>query len=518
MADQYDAVVVGAGATGGWAAKQLTEAGLRVLLLEAGSDIPLSEFASAPAMPGLASRQHIQRTLRRSYSATTRNLFVDDVSNPYTTPPERPFFWIRGQQVGGRSLMWNGMTIRFSDYEFKPSRFDGYGPDWPIKYSDIAGYYDLVETFLRVHGSYENLPQAPDGRFITPIPFTEGEECVKQLVESRWSDRRVVAARGVRRIQPLGSGDEWPSFTAQGSTLEAARRTGRLTVRANALASRIELDPRGHRARRVIAIDKMAGGSEFAVETKFVILCASTIETTRLLLNSEIGNGSVLGRFLMDHVNCYISGVAPALAGKPLQGGLAGSVGGFIPNFRHGDSRPRGFIRGYQVKIVVQRALGESRNFRMEECPFFFSACGEMLPREYNRVSVDARTQDAYGVPIPHIDCKMSANEERLAVDALEFMSEIADGGGFVVREEGPLNALGLMVHEVGTARMGADPETSVVNHLNQCWEVPNVFVTDGSCFVTSGWQNPTLTMMALTVRACDFIGRRLKPDDWLGA
>lgn len=508
----HDAIVIGAGATGGWAAKKLTEGGLRVLVLEAGREVLPDELptdtarSQSSAVALNVERQHIQSQMGAYFNESTAHLFVDDVDNPYTFPDERPFFWIRGRQVGGRSLMWNGVTLRFSDCEFQAGQ-DGYGDNWPLSYRDLKPYYDEVEEFLGVYGSYENLPNVPDGRFREPKPMTRGERQFKAAVERNWPDRRVIPTRGIPTDPSISA--QWPAFTAQGSTLAVALRTGRLGIRPHAVVSHIEMERRSDRAKGVAYIDTRTGQSQEALG-KVIVLCASTIESTRLLLNSAttehpagLGNSSgVLGCFLMDHINAFITGIVPELAGQSLEGTLAGAVGGFIPNFRNVCEKNQDFYRGYQIKVIVQRDMGRPSG----DCPFLLSACGEMLPQKHNRVSINNERTDAWGVPIAHINCTIGDNERALATDALARMKEMAQAADFEVTYKTSLNRLGLMIHEVGTARMGNDPKTSVLNPFNRCWDVSNLFVTDGSCFVSSAWQNPTLTMMALTARACDHI------------
>lgn len=498
---RYDAIVVGSGATGGWAAKTLAEGNLRVLLLEAGGDVSPAELTgSVPAISASIGRQPVQSRLLGYYSFAP-HLFVDDLDNPYTTPKGKPFTWIRGRQMGGRTLVWNGVALRFSDCELQPA--DGRSDPWPIRYADLKPYYDEVERFYGVYGSSEGLANLPDGLFQPPRPLTQGEMEFKSTVEYRWADRRVIPTRGIPDIRQRDA--SWPAYTSQGSALHAARQTENLTVRTDAVVSCIKRDSSSERATGVVFVDRTTRKS-FEADGKVIVLCASTIESTRLLLNSGIGNSSgLLGCFLMDHVNTWIAGVVPRLCGQPLAGDVRGAIGALIPNFRNVTGRCPGSSRGYQIKVIVQRDLGVSSS-SSSDCPFFLSACCEMLPRKENRVTIDPSGADAWGIPVARIDCEIGENERALARDAFEQMKEMAAAADFETTRQTALNELGLMVHEVGTARMGRDARTSVLNEFNRCWDVPNLYVTDGSCFVSSGWQNPTLTMIAVTVRACDHI------------
>lgn len=505
MAESYDAIVVGSGATGGWAAKELAESGLRVALIEAGPSL-----AAAEAPPSGAARQATQSRCY-AYDEATAHLFVDDVDNPYSTPEGEPFEWIRSRLVGGRMHLWGRTCLRMSDRELKAAAYDGASADWPLSYADLAPYYDRVERFLRVCGTAEGLPGIPDGPFLAPPPPTRGERRFKAAVERRWGERTVTAAR-IAQAPPE-------------ATLEAAKSTGRLTLLADSVASRVVVDERSGRARGVAFVERLSG-REREVEGRVVVLCASAIESARLLLNSAtdehpegLGNSSgLLGRYLIDHTyGIGLDGIVPQRSPRR---GERSSHGLLMPSFRNAGADGAGFIRGYGVELQAHppaggrleqlRGLGRPWGGR-----FWMRTFGEALPRFENRVALDAAKTDAWGIPVAHIACRYGENEELMAADQLRSLTEMAEAAGWEVEETHPRIAPpGLSVHEMGTARMGADPDGSVLNPHNQTWDVENLFVTDGACFASGGFQNPTLTMMALTVRACDHIVARLKGNE----
>lgn len=551
----YDAIVIGSGATGGWAAKELTERGMTVLLLEAGRTLdPTKDFHEHTwpyQLPyrNMVSQQWLFRERQpiqsKCYACNeySHHFFVDDIDNPYTTPEDKPFDWIRCRILGGRTNVWGRQSYRLSDYELKAASRDGYGDDWPISYADLEPYYDKVEAFIGVSGSLEGLPQLPDGKFLPPMKMTCAEMQLKRAVERQWKDRRVIIGRAAILTAPLhgrapchycGHCDRgcstWSYFSSPGSTLPAALKTKRLTIRTNAVVSHILVDADTGKAKGVAFIDRLTkkAGEVFG---RVIVLCASTIESTRILLNSAtrqhpagLGNSSgLLGCYLMDHIyGISISGIVRGLEKFPSSGDDGRANGIYIPKFRNITERHPRFIRGYGIQAAAQRGLippmiksipgfGLSLKEMIREAkglvPFWMSAFGEMLPRRENRVTLNRDKKDAWGIPVAHIECTHSDNEREMARDMLESLKEMAQAAGFeIVRENGRPAPPGLAIHEVGTARMGNDPKTSVLNRWNQCWDVKNLFVTDGSCFVTSGCQNPTLTMMALTARACDYI------------
>ncbi len=500
MAEKYDVVIVGSGATGGWAAKDLTESGLRVALLEAGP-LLLDRGPREPP-PFDPARQAIQAHCF-AFDESTAQLFVDDIDNPYSHPPDSPFYWIRGRQAGGRTLLWDRLALRMSDRELNAASHDGIGTDWPISYADLAPYYDRVRRFIAVRGTPERLVQLPDAGFDEPAPLSAGERHFKAAVEARWPTRNVTGARIAE--------------AAPEATLRAAMRTGRLSLFVDSIAARVIVEPGGGRARGVAYVDAVSG-AEREVEGRIVVLCASTIESTRLLLNSATdehpdglcNSSGLLGRYLMDHTyGIGIDGEAPAPPRgepDPLSGGC------YIPSFRNVTESSDEFARGYGIALQISRRWG-GRLWRLRNAVkrqggrFWMRAFGEVLPNPDNRVTIDPDTVDAWGIPAVHIECRYGENERAMAADQVRSLLEMADAANLEVQEtHSELSPPGLSIHEMGTARMGSDPESSVLDRFNRAWDVPNLYVTDGSCFVSVGFQNPTLTMMAITARACDKI------------
>ena len=556
--DIYDAIVVGSGATGGWAAKELTQKGLRVAVLEAGRKLDPARDFKEHAWPyelkfrGFGDRREMRRTQpiqSLCYACTEygRHLFVNDLENPYTTPAGKPFYWIRSRHVGGRSIPWGRLAFRLSDYDFKAKSHDGYGDDWPIGYADLAPYYDRVEEFIGVSGSRENLPQLPDGRFLPAMPLTCGELVLKQAVDGLGDPlRRVIIGRTAILTRPIHQGTpdaraacHWCGhcdrgcttgsyFSSPASTLPAAARTGRMTLITHAVASHVILDPGTSKARGVHYVDGLTRAHR-QVFGKVVLLCAGTLESTRLLLNSRspdgaegLGNSSgVLGHYLMDHVKRGgATGILPMLDTKRLEpDGRAAGI--YVPRFRNLKTRHERFLRGYGLQGGSGQSLwshahglpGFGADFKQRvrgDHPWgvSLSGYGECLARYENHVRINKDVVDAWGIPALHVEMEWSDNEHEMVRDMAEAAEESlrAAGAEEIVARRVTDAPPGFSIHEVGTARMGSDPKKSVLNKFNQSWDVKNLFITDGACYVSNGCQNPTLTMMALTVRACDYL------------
>ena len=557
----YDAIVVGSGATGGWAAKALTERGMTVLVLEAGRNLdPDKDFREhhfpyelkyrgglAPSSKW-APRQPIQS---RCYAASEygHHLFVDDIDNPYTTPNDKPFWWIRGRHVGGRSITWGRQSYRYSDYEFKAGERDGYDQPWPISYADLAPYYDQVEDFVGISGSYENLPQLPDSKFLPAMKMTCGEHLLKSAVEKNFKNRKVIIGRaailtkfhqGRAACHYCGHCDRGCStysyFSSPGSTLPSAAATGRMTLRPHSVVREILIDTNTGKAKGVRVVDQNTK-QDIEFLSKTVVLCASTLESTRILLNSKsrqhpngLGNSSgVLGHYLMDHVfPIGVNGVVKQVRGQAYDYSDGRANGIYVPKFRNVlDDKQTKFIRGYGMQgnatmgYDFQRAkringIGAEFKKQVREAPsdvnFFLGCWGEMLADFKNHVRIDEGKVDAWGIPTLHVDCKHGDNEKAMIADMLETTSEMAEAAGFEITSKNANPAPpGFCIHEVGTARMGSEKKNSVLNKWNQTWDVSNVFVTDGASFTSGGCANPTLTMMALTLRACDHLAEELK-------
>lgn len=525
--ERYDAIVVGSGAAGGWAAKELAERGLRTLLLEAGRSLDLERDFPPPPPPAtskiqLASRvravlggQHIQARCM-SYSPMTKHFFVSDRNNPYRTAPGQRFNWYRGRQVGGKLHLWGRNALRISDHEFKAAERDGFGESWPIGYSDLEPWYERVESFLGVHGSSAGIPGIPDGTFDHPLELTRAEVRLLDELRTKWPDRPATTCRIVRHNEqrvPL--------------PIIAAQHTGNLTLRSDAVVSKIATDDDSGKATGVVFVDRLTH-VEHEVQARVVVMCASAIETVRIMLNSQsarhpdgLGNSSgALGHYLTDHVMVFQAGpytpIEENWKGDPYDFGAQSGI--YIPSWQNAEgAEPAAFKRGYALLGSVGRI----------EPGWFFMAIGEMLPRYENFVALDRDHRDAWGVPVARISCTHSDNERAMVRDMKASLDQLARDLGLpadhlgresivsrafykvaapmVYTAEGALIP-GSAVHETGGAPMGTDPSTSVLNSHNQCWDVPNVLVTDSAAFTSAPYQNPGLTIMALSARAGHFI------------
>jgi choline dehydrogenase-like flavoprotein len=483
----HDVIVVGSGATGGIAAKELTERGYEVLVLEAGPDSP--DRVTGPSECGV------------------------------THDTATPFVWARNNQVGGRTIFWNRHTYRFSEHDFTAATLDGHGDDWPISYADLEPYYERVERFVGVEGHRDGLPHLPDSICQPAAPLNEGERRLEAAMARLWPGRNVVRARRVGLRDPAGR-HAHPGYsfaTSAGSSLLAARATRKLSMAANSRVRAIVMHENGRLADGVICVD-CASGTESLVRGRIVFLCASTLESTRILLNSSTGDfpaglcnsSGALGHYLMDHaIGPVVCGTIPDLSNLYPSSDVAPHF--MIPRFRNIETRHPDLVRGYWIQGTIQADRATDLE-RFEPYPegghFSAVAFSEVLPRYENRVELNAGVTDRWSIPILHVTCQYGDNECRLYQDArteLTDMFSAADGFDMLDCST-PLSLPGQSIHEVGTARMGNDPRTSVLNGYCQSWDVPNVFVTDGACFVTSGSVNPTLTMMALTARAVDYL------------
>lgn len=548
--DIYDAIVVGSGITGGWAAKELTEKGMDTLVLEAGGPVdPDKDYVEHVApwevkfrgMGDIRKEQSNQPVQRECYACDewASKFFVNDKENPYTTEANKPFLWIRGRQVGGRSIMWGRQSYRWSDLDFEANVRDGIAIDWPIRYRDIAPWYDYVEEFIGVTGQAEGLPQLPDGRFLPAMEMTCVEADVKQAIAKNFGGERMMTmGRAAVLTQshngrapchycgPCHRGCRTRSyFSSLNATLPAAQKTGKLTIRPHSVVHSVLFDPNTRSIRGVHVIDGQTRQSaEF--RGKVLFLCASALESARILLNSSsrefptgLANSSgQLGRNLMDHV---MGGGAKAVMtgreGRTQQGRRPNGI--YVPRFRNVKQKHPDFIRGYGfqgggARQDWQRAIdmtgfgAEFKSLLKSPGPwkFTFYGFGECLPNTNNYIEVDKEKTDAWGVPTLKIHCAFGENERALLKDMSITAAEMLNAAGarnietFI--ED---NAPGLTIHEMGTARMGHDPKTSVLNAHNQAHEVKNLFVTDGACMTSSSCVNPSLTYMALTARACDY-------------
>ena len=544
----YDVIVVGSGASGGYAAKELTERGLEVLVLEAGGYLKEALFHGEPAPKGVGVMDRAIGTLQGQYiqsritfySSESKHLFVNDRKDPYTYPPDKFYLWAHGRNVGGRFLSYGRVLMRMSDYDFKAASRDGIGEDWPIGYDELVPYYDKVEEFIGLYGTREGIPNLPDGKYFIQAGYSRVEKQFKDTIESTYPDRKVIPWRYARKeATPTDSTRQYRST----SPLLAAEATGRLTLRYNSVVSKLDIDPATGKATGVTYIDAISKKT-FTASANVVMLCSSTIETIRLLLLSAcskhpngVGNSSgALGRYFMDQEPCIVFGTVPGATGYDLvdTSTLEDNHGGiYIPRFQNLDrvTHPQ-FRRGFNIQGQA------GRGFVPEGVPpaYAFMGQGEMLPHYENCVTLDARKKDAWGIPAPRINISMTENERTLLRCELDTVKEMVakigwdvDFAGSALGLDDPKNVLphanpierflfrkgfkkslglGAAIHECGGARMGNDPRKSVLNSRNQCWDAPNVFVTDPSCFASNGTCGPVLTIMALSMRAAEYIAK----------
>jgi len=557
MADEtYDAIVVGSGISGGWAAKELTEKGLNVLVLERGKNVEhVKDYVNTRKAPWeyphrggrTVAMEEAYPVLKRDYPLNEKNLdwWASDKDSPYTEV--KRFDWYRGYQVGGRSLMWGRQSYRLSDFDFEANAREGIAVDWPIRYEDLAPWYDHVERHAGISGSIENMPQLPDGQFQPAMPLNCGEELVAGRLQGHFDGRRrIIPGRAAHLTEALpGRGPCqyrnacWLGcpygayFSTQSSTLPAAMATGRLTLMPYAIVSELVYDRDRKRVSSVRVMDAMTEKTtEFSAP--IVFLCASTLNSTWLLMRSatdvwEGGLGSSsgeLGHNLMDHhFRVGAQGIIrePSLDDKYYFGRRP--TGFYIPRYRNLFGEQRDYLRGFGYqgsasRLGWQRAvreLGVGADFKDRmaepgEWRMGATAFGEMLPYHENRIGIDPLRTDKWGMPVLEVDCGMGENERLMRIDMANDMAEMLDAAGVSEVETYEDEYYpGMGIHEMGTARMGRDPKTSVLNSWNQVWDAPNVFVTDGSCMTSAACQNPSLTYMALTARAADYAVNELK-------
>jgi choline dehydrogenase-like flavoprotein len=555
----YDAVIVGSGITGGWAAKELTEKGLSVLVLEAGRTIlPERDYVEhVPAWElkfrgwdNRAERMATQPIQRECYYACdeySNKFFVSDKENPYSTDPNKKFSWIRGRQVGGKSLTWGRQSYRWSDLDFEANLKDGVAVDWPIRYADIASWYDYVETFAGISGQAEGLAQLPDGKFLPPMEMTCVEKDMRDALAKKFDDRIMTIGRSAVLTQVHGGRAAChycgvchrgcitgSYFSSISSTLPAAQKTGKLTLRPYSVVHSLIFDSKTRKVSGVRVIDAQTRNTiEF--KGRIFFINASALESTRILLNSatpEFPNGLAntsgeLGHNLMDHhMGAGASGTMPGHEDMMPFGNRPNGI--YIPRFRNVKTKQKEFMRGYGYQgggsregwgrgaymtgfgADFKNALKKPGPWRMSIGGF-----GECLANHDNYVEIQKDKVDAWGIPTLKINCAWGENERAMsrdiAVQAAEMLAAAGAKDIYVFQEMSPP---GLAIHEMGTARMGRDPKTSVLNEHNQAHDVKNLFMTDGACMASNSCVNPSLTYMALTARACDYAVSQIKKNE----
>jgi choline dehydrogenase-like flavoprotein len=558
MADNtFDAIVIGSGISGGWAAKELTEKGLKVLMLDRGFNLEhIKDYADSnkPVWEyphrGGRTQQMINDypVLKRDYPLNERNLnfWASDKDNPYVE--KKPFGWFRGYHVGGRSLMWGRQSYRLSDIDFEANAKDGIAIDWPIRYKDIAPWYDYVETFAGISGSIEGLPQLPDGKFLPPMDMNIVEQTVAARLKEHYNDkRRMIIGRSANLTAKIPGRDSacqyrnicsngcpfGAYFSTQSSTLPAANATGNLTLRPFGIATEIIYDKDTKKAKGVRVLDA-ENNQTYDYFSKIVFLCASTLNSAWVLMNSAkdvwpdgLGSPSgELGRNIMDHhLKVGAGGEMDGFEDKYYHGFRPNGI--YIPRYRNlpGSDEKRGYIRGFgyqgrasreewsrgvaelSIGVDLKEALGEPGDWNIGIGGF-----GEFLPYHDNKITLSKEKKDKWGLPVLEFDVELKENEKKMRLDMMNDAVEMLEAAG-VKNVKGYNNECepGWGIHEMGSARMGKDAKTSVLNSNNQVWDAKNVFVTDGSFMTSASCVNPSLTYMAMTARAADFAVKELK-------
>jgi choline dehydrogenase-like flavoprotein len=552
----YDAIVIGSGISGGWAAKELSEKGLKTLVLERGRDVKHGDYPTAFLEPWdfegrgeksntVKTRQPKQNRAGYTTEPQSAHWFVDDIDHPYNE--EKRFDWMRGYHVGGRSLLWGRQSYRLSDLDFEANAKDGMSIDWPIRYADVAPWYDHVERFAGISGQKENLPQLPDGQFLPPMEMNCLEKAVKSRVAEKFGGRVITIGRTANLTEahngrgscqyrnrcirgcPYGA-----YFSSNSSTLPAAFATGNLTLRPFSIVQELLYDADTKRATGVRVVDAETH-DVIDFHAKVIFCCASTVASTAILLRSKsdrfprgLGNDSgELGHNLMDHHFLVgANGRSDEFADRYYRGRRPNCV--YTPRFRNVDkaSTRKDYVRGFGYqgggsRENWSRGIKEMNLFGSKfkadliapgPWRFGMGAWGECLPYHDNRLFLDETKRDKWGQPLVTFHCGWKENELAMRKDMQGAAVEMLEAAGLkdVTGFDGS-SAPGLCIHEMGTARMGRDPATSVLNGWNQVHTVPNVFVTDGSCMTSSACVNPSLTYMALTARAVDHAVNELK-------
>ena len=559
METNYDAIVVGTGISGGWAAKELCEKGLKTLVLERGpmvkhvEDYPTMnndpwDYKTGDVITN-ETRINQAKQSRTRYTTTESNkhFFVDDLKHPYNETNR--FDWMRGYHVGGRSLMWGRQSYRLTDFDFTANAKDGVAVDWPIRYKDMEQWYHYVEQFIGVSGENVGLPQFPDGNYLKPMELNCVEDVLKKSVAETYSDRIITIGRTAHITEGTKPGQGRSNcqyrnrcmrgcpfgayFSSNSSTLPTAEATGNMTLRPNSIASEVMYDADSKRATGVRVIDTETK-EVLEFNAKVIFLCASTVPTTSILLQSKsdrfpngMGNDSgELGHNIMDHhLGVGASAEVEGFEDKYFTGRRPNGI--YVPRFRNigGSTDSKDFIRGYgyqggggrggwynSVKEMAYGAGFKEAITTPGSWSIGLGGFGEILPYHENKMTLDYDKLDAWGLPTVTFDATIKDNERSMRKDMQFQAEEMLTNAGFKnVRGYDGDYAIGLGIHEMGTARMGHDPKTSVLNKHNQLHDVPNVYVTDGSAMTSAGNVNPSLTYMALTARAANHAVEELK-------
>jgi len=548
--NHFDAIVVGSGITGGWAAKELTEKGLKTLMLERGRHVEhgkdyVTEHKPESSFPfrGKGDRKRIQhdqpiQSKTSQLNEGTKHFFINDRDNPYTHDKDKPYVWIRGHQLGGRSLIWTRQTYRWTERDFNANAADGMAEPWPISYQDIEPWYNYVEDFIGVSGEPNVSDQIPHGKLLPPMELNVAEKQLRAGIKKHYSDRTLTVARqAVLTVPHKGRASchqcgicargcsAGAYFSTQSSTLPAAKLTGNLTMRTDSIVHSIIYDENTDKATGVRVIDsKTHEVTEYY--SKVIFLCASAFESVRLLFNSKtprfsdgLANSSgVLGHYIMDHhFAAGAKGKMDGVDSRYFNGHRPCGI--VVPRFRNIDTKHPDFLRGYQMgglgrqfgwsRGTEQVGIGSDFKNQLQDPGAWqmrLSGAGECLPRYENHVRINPNVTDAWGIPVLHFSASWSDNELAMRKDMVTSAAEMLDAAGFTdIETYDKAVAPGEYIHEMGGARMGNDPKKSVLNAHNQCHDIPNLFITDGACMASSSNQNPSLTYMALTARAVHY-------------
>lgn len=553
----YDAIVVGTGISGGWAAKELCEQGLKTLVLERGRMVEHPNYPTAtldpwelpyadkPTQEDLR-KQGVQNRTGYTIRQSSKHWFVNDLENPYIEKEGKRFDWMRGYHVGGRSIMWGRQSYRWSDLDFEANLREGIAIDWPVRYKDIAPWYDYVESFAGISGQAEGLPQLPDGKFLPPMELNCLEQHLRDSMKKNFN-RVLTIGRTAHLTAPLDHSPQRGTckyrnmcirgcpygayFSSNSATLPAAAKTGNMTLRPDSIVYEIIYDEKKGKATGVKVLDANTG-EQLEFYARVIFLCASTMGSTFILLNSisnrfpnGLGNDSgELGCNIMDHhLGVGASGEFDGFHDKYYHGRRAN--GFYIPRYQNIGKDRRDFLRGYGYqggasreswwRLVAELAIGKQlKEEAANPGPWRLgmTGFGEVLPYHDNRVTINRDKKDKYGLPVLEFDTEFKENEYRMRKHMMNDAAEMLEAAGFknIVTYDNP-GGLGLGIHEMGTARMGHDPKTSVLNKFNQIHACKNVFVTDGSFMTSAACVNPSLTYMAFTARAAHYAVEEMK-------
>jgi choline dehydrogenase-like flavoprotein len=556
----FDAIVIGSGMSGGWAAKELCEKGLKTLVLERGRDVVhLKDYPTTNMLPWqFEHRGQVTEAIleanpiaRKCYNfrEDAIQFFVKDNEHPYVQ--EKPFDWIRGYQVGGKSLLWARQTQRWSDFDYEGPARDGFSVDWPIRYKDIAPWYSYVEKFAGISGNKDGLAVLPDGEFLPPLELSCVEKYFKDFISKNYTDRHVIYARCAHLTEPKqihfdqGRGQCQNRnlcqrgcpfggyFAANSTTIPWALKTGNMTLRPFSVVDSIIYDEKKGKASGVRVVD---ANTKEVIEyyARIIFVNAAAVNTNLILLNSKsrrfpngLGNDSgILGKYFAFHnYRAHISAVYEGYMDRTTAGGRPTSA--YIPRFRNVHKQETDFLRGYASGFSAGRynspgadgfgtALKDSLS-KKDPGPWRVGShmMGETIPKETNQVSLDPNKKDAWGVPLINFSVAYDDNDDKMVKDFQDQLSEMYTKAGFTnIKTDDSKQAPGLDIHEMGGARMGKDPKTSMLNKWNQLHACENVFVSDGACMTSTSTQNPSLTYMALTARACDYAVSQMKKNE----